>query len=113
MSATRLTQRRVESLRPRRRVRDVRDTQLKGFGVRVMPSGAKRYFVHSQNEGRRVGKIVGDAVAMAEADARVGARAMLAAHRDAGRIGRVRSACRKLRRAWASASAATANKGFG
>ena len=82
MSATRLTQRRVESLRPGRNVRDIRDTELKGYGVRVMPSGAKRYFIHSQNEGRRVWKIVGDAGAMGEAEARARARAMLAAHRD-------------------------------
>ena len=50
MSATRLTQRRVDSLQPHRKVRIVRDTERKGFGVRVMPSGAKRCFIHSQNE---------------------------------------------------------------
>lgn len=80
MSATRLTRRRVESLRPRPKVRDVRDTDLKGFGVRVMPSGAKRYFIHSQSVGRRVRKIVGDAAAMGEAEARARAPVMLAAH---------------------------------
>lgn len=82
MSATRLTQRRVDSLRSRRKVHDVRDTELKGFGVRVMPSGARRYFVHSQNEGRRVWKIVGDANVIGLAEARIQARAMLAALRD-------------------------------
>ena len=82
MSAARLTQRRVDALRPRRKVRDVRDAELKGYGVRVMPSGAKRYFIHSQHRGRRVWKIVGDADAIAEAEARARARAMLAALRD-------------------------------
>ena len=45
MPPVRLTQRRVDALRSRRKVRDVRDAELKGYGVRVMPSGAKRYFI--------------------------------------------------------------------
>ena len=63
MPAIRLTQRRVDALRPRRKVRDVRDAELKGYGVRVMPSGARRYFIHSQHRGKRVWKIIGDAAA--------------------------------------------------
>ncbi len=82
MAAIRLTQRRVESLRPRKTVRTVRDAQLKGYGVRVMPSGAKRYFIHSQHQGHRVWKIVGDAAVMTEAEARGRARSLLAALRD-------------------------------
>ena len=82
MAGTRLTQRRVDALPRRRAVRDVRDTELKGYGVRVMPSGAKRYFIHSQHQGRRVWKIVGDAGTMTEAEARARARSMLAALRD-------------------------------
>ena len=84
MPAVRLTQRRVDALKPRRKMRDVRDTDLKGYGVRVMPSGTKRYFVHTQHRGDRVWKIVGDAVATSEAEARARARAMLAALRDGG-----------------------------
>ena len=87
MAAIRLTQRRVDALRPRRKVRDVRDAELKGYGVRVMPSGTKRYFVHTQHQGRRVWKTVGDAAAMTEPDARARARAMLAALRDGGDSG--------------------------
>ena len=79
MPAIRLTQRRVDALRPRRKVRDLRDTELKGYGVRVMPSGAKRYFVHTQHQGRRVWKTLGDATAMTEAEARALARSALAA----------------------------------
>jgi len=33
---------------------DIRDGKLRGFGIRVLPSGAKRYFIHSQHRGRRV-----------------------------------------------------------
>ena len=82
MPAIRLTQRRVDSLRPRRAVRNVRDAELKGYGIRIMPSGAKRYFIHSQHRGRRVWKIVGDAAVMTEAEARARARPMLAALRE-------------------------------
>ena len=82
MPPIRLTQRRVDALRPRRKVRDIRDAELKGYGVRVMPSGAKRYFIHSQHRGKRVWKIIGDAAEIAEPEARAGARSMLAALRD-------------------------------
>ena len=82
MPPIRLTQRRVDALRPRRKVRDIRDAELKGYGVRVMPSGARRYFIHSQHRGKRVWKIVGDAAAIAEPEARARARSMLAALRD-------------------------------
>ena len=54
MAAVRLDERRVQALKPRRSAYDVRDRELKGFGVRVLPSGAKRYFVHSQHNGHRV-----------------------------------------------------------
>ena len=82
MAAIRLTQRKVDTLRPRKTVRNVRDAELKGYGVRIMPSGRKRYFIHSQHRGHRVWKIVGDAAAMTEAEARARARSMLAALRD-------------------------------
>ena len=82
MAAIRLTQRRVDTLRPRKTVRNVRDAELKGYGVRVMPSGKKRYFIHSQHRGHRVWKIVGDAAVVTEAEARARARSMLATLRD-------------------------------
>ena len=82
MPPIRLTQRWVEAPRPRRKVRDVRDAELKGYGVRVMPSGARRYFIHSQHRDKRVWKIIGDAAAIAEPEARASVRAMLAALRD-------------------------------
>ncbi len=82
MAAIRLTQHRVDTLRPRKTVRNVRDAELKGYGIRIMPSGAKRYFIHSQHRGHRVWKIVGDAAVMPEAEARTRARSMLAALHD-------------------------------
>ena len=82
MAAIRLTQHRVDTFRPRKTVRNVRDAELKGYGVRIMPSGAKRYFIHSQHRGYRVWKIVGDAAVMTETEARARARSMLAALRD-------------------------------
>ena len=82
MPEFRLTQRRVDALRPRRKVQTVRDTELKGYGVRATPSGARRYFIHSQHLGRRVWKTVGDAAVMSEPEARARARSMLAALRE-------------------------------
>ena len=84
MPTTRLTQRRVDALKPRRKMRDVRDAELKGFGIRVMPSGTKRYFIHTQRHGQRVWKTVGDAAVLTETEARARAREVLAALRDGG-----------------------------
>ena len=39
MPANRLTQRRVDALKARKKVYDIRDGELRGFGVRVLPSG--------------------------------------------------------------------------
>ena len=61
MPNVRLSRNRVEALEPRKSPYDIRDAELKGFGLRVLPSGAKRYFIHSQHEGRRLWKTVGDA----------------------------------------------------
>ena len=82
MATLRLDQRRVDKLKPRKAAYDVRDRDLKGFGVRVLPSGTKRYFIHSQHKGRRVWKIVGQAGSIGAEEARVRARALLAAIRE-------------------------------
>ena len=81
MATLGLNDRRVGQLKPRKSTYDIRDRDLKGFGVRVMPSGAKRYFVHSQHQGRRVWKIVGHAGAIGADEARERARTFLAAIR--------------------------------
>ena len=82
MATARLSQRRVDALKPRKSAYDVRDPELRGFGVRVLPSGAKRYFIHSQHRGRRVWKIVGRAGPVDLDEARDRASVMLAAIRD-------------------------------
>ena len=82
MATLRLDERRVDTLKPRKSAYDARDRELKGFGVRVLPSGAKRYFIHSQHRGRRVWKIVGRAGAIGVDEARDRARVMLASMRN-------------------------------
>ena len=79
-----LTAARIKALGPRKTTRDIRDTRLRGFGVRVMPSGRKRFFIQCQHRGERVWKIVGDAGTMSLADARALAAEMLAAIRRGG-----------------------------
>ena len=78
MPRTILTDARVSALRPRKTARDIRDGKLRGFGVRVLPSGRKRFFVHCQHDGERVWKIVGDAETMSVEEARSSAVEALA-----------------------------------
>ena len=82
MATARLAERCLDALKPRKSAYDIRDRDLKGFGVRVLPSGAKRYFIHSQHRGRRVWKIVGDAGAVGVDEARDRARNLLATIRN-------------------------------
>ena len=81
MSNLTLTDARVKTLRSRMAAYDLRDAKLRGFGVRVLPSGAKRFFVHAQHRGQRVWNILGDANAMTVADARARAVSLLASIR--------------------------------
>ena len=76
-----LTASRVGALRSRKTSYDTRDAELRGFGVRVLPSGRKRFFVHCQHRGERVWKIVGDAGSMGIDEARALAVETLAAIR--------------------------------
>ncbi len=78
MSNIRLTQRQIDALKPRKKTFDVRDTELRGFGVRVRSSGIKRYFVQSQHEGNRTWRIIGNAAGMTLEEARCHARSALA-----------------------------------
>ena len=64
-----------------RAILTTRDGKLKGFGVRVLPSGRIRFFVHCQHRGERIWKIVGDADSMTVAEARSRAGAILTAIR--------------------------------
>ena len=78
MSNIRLTQRLIDALKPRKKTFDLRDTELKGFGVRVRSSGIKRYFVQSQHEEIRTWRMLGDASGMTLEEARCRARSILA-----------------------------------
>ena len=77
-----LSEARVKAFRPRTSAYDIRDAKLRGFGVRVLPSGARRFFIHTQYCGKRTWKIVGDANAMTVDEARTRAASMLAAIRS-------------------------------
>ena len=81
MSRITLTAARVTALRPRKSAYDTRDSKLNGFGVRVLPSGRKRFFIHCQHRGERVWRVVGDANSMSVGEARRRADEMLAAIR--------------------------------
>ena len=76
-----LTAARIKALRPRKTPYDIRDAGLRGFGIRVLPSGGKRFFVHCQHRSERVWKIVGDAAQIGIDEARASATGMLAAIR--------------------------------
>ena len=82
MPNVRLTQRRVDRLNPRRSIYHLRDTELRGFGVRILTSGVKRYFIQSQHQGVRTWHRIGDAGEMTLEEARRRARAILAAIRN-------------------------------
>ena len=84
MANRRLTERLIDTLKPGKSVREIRDTELRGFGVRILPSGRRRFFVHAQNNGQRVWMSIGDADTMQLAEARASARSHLAALRNGG-----------------------------
>ena len=86
MATVTLTDARIRALKPRRTAHDIRDAKLKGFGVRVLPSGRKSYFIHCRHEGRRVWNTVGDAADMGASEARSRATAMLAEIRQDGSV---------------------------
>ena len=94
MPAIKLNQRRVDALKPRKSAYDVRDRDLKGFGLRVWPSGQKRYFIHSQHGGRHVWKTIASAECTSAGEARAWAATKPGWH--GGRTGM--STLRRLRR---------------
>ncbi len=85
MTRVALTEARVKALGPRRTAYDIRDRKLRGFGVRVLPSGRKRFFLQCQHRGERAWKILGDAGEMEVREARSRAAGIMAAiRRDEG-----------------------------
>ena len=49
MSRTTLTEARIRALKPRKTAYILRDIKLRGFGLRVLPSGRKGFVVHCQH----------------------------------------------------------------
>ena len=76
-----LTDARVGALVARNTPYERRDGKCKGFGVRVTPAGRKRFFVHCQQMGERIWKIVGDFDEIGVTEARSRATVILAAIR--------------------------------
>ena len=75
MAGTILTDARVRAFKPHKAIRDIRDGELRGFGVRVSHSGRKQFFIQCQHRGERVWKIIGNAGSMSVAEARTSAQA--------------------------------------
>ena len=66
----RITKRTVDTLAPQERERVVWDDDLKGFGVRVHPTGRKVYIVKTRYRGKPVKVTIGPHGAVTPADAR-------------------------------------------
>ena len=69
MPRAQLRQAQVDRLFPRRTRYIVRDSEVRGFGVRVSPSGRKRYVLQAQHEGTRIWRDCGNALSVSLADA--------------------------------------------
>ena len=110
MSTIRLTDAKVRVLRPKKETRNVRDSVLAGFGVRILPSCRKRLFVHSQHERRRTWRIVGDPADMTVAEARESARGILAAMRAGVRFRTRRRCSRPWRKPRSDGTAGTGSQ---
>ena len=56
----------------------MRYAELKGFGIRVLSSGAKHYFVHHQHVGKHAWRTIGDADDLTEPKVRSHAASVIA-----------------------------------
>ncbi len=78
-----ITERLVRSLRPRERKYELTCAALRGFTVRVLPSGKKVYFARYRSRGRDVRRRIGPAGELSCASARqLAARLLASAHDD-------------------------------
>ena len=82
MPSARLDPARINALKPRTAAYELRDTDLKAFGIQILPSGRVRYFIHVQHQGRRLWKTLDAAEAMNADEARSRATALRAAFRQ-------------------------------
>jgi len=77
----RITKRVVDALRPQERERVVWDDEIKGFGVRVHPTGKRVYIVKYRHRGRVVKTTIGPHGPIAPAEARARATEIITAAR--------------------------------
>ena len=76
-----ITKRLVDALRPQERERVVWDDEIKGFGVRVHPTGKRVYIVKYRHRGRIVKTTIGPHGPIAPAEARARAAEIITAAR--------------------------------
>ena len=76
-----ITKRTVDALEPRDREHVLWDDEIKGFGVRVRPSGRKTYIVKYRDRGRVVKVTIGPHGAISPAAARARAAEIVTAAR--------------------------------
>jgi len=50
----------ISSFKPQKRAYVVRDIFLKGFGIKVIPSGQRTYFLDCQRKGVKIKQLIGD-----------------------------------------------------
>ena len=76
-----ITKRLIDALRPHERERVVWDDEIKGFGVRVHPTGKRVYIVKYRHRGRVVKTTIGPHGPIAPAEARARAAEIITAAR--------------------------------
>lgn len=91
LTDTRLTDASVRSAKPKADRYDLFDAQLRGFGVRVAPSGTKTWHVMRRVNGRMTRRTLGRYPALSLADARVNAQPSLATMARGGALERFAS----------------------
>ena len=84
MATLTLTNARIKALKPRRSARNVRETKLKGLGVRCCFQGGECFRIHCQYEGWRVWRVVGNFADISPDDAGTRTTAILANIRQDG-----------------------------
>lgn len=68
----------IATLKPTSQPVEINDSELKGFGLRVQPSGAMSFYVRYRLKGKQTRFVLGRTTEMTPAQARDGARSILA-----------------------------------
>lgn len=67
----------ISSIKPQKRVFEVRDVYLKGFGIKVTPSGQRTYFLDCQRKGKKIKQTLGDCKDLSLFEARMMVKQLL------------------------------------